>query len=462
MINRIKFTNIIVFILLILSTILFSENDIIVYGWIFYLIQFVCITISLFNHKNNSILFFSPSYITIAYLSLNFILGHYVVSNDIGFDSKYYNAFANYSSYKFITFYFLTCNMLVFLSINFKKFNNNTSKDHKKRNIPNYLIYTLFILLLCLSFIEIDLSMFGGSGDFSYVFKLTTAIFLVMLLSNIKSVKKYILYAFTLVLFVVGHFDSKREFMYVLILILFLEIVVNNVKFKPSFKLVFISLIGITVVIWSVVTSSILRGYGNYNTDNPIEAAMYVPDYLTSDFAQNALVNNFELSTAFGNGSNAVNYVYNDEVDLLYGSTFIKFLFLPIPRSVFPDKPDSMIDIYTKKFDPVFRNRGGSYPVIIYAEAFWNFHLLGMFLVYILFFVLNNFYIKMVNNIKKHTYTLFTFFTLYLYVTIIQFVRGSGLELWLLYALLSLPLSYILLNLFLKKNAKNENINYNW
>src|SRR5690606_15480936 len=136
-----------------------------------------------------------------------------------------------------------------------------------------------------------------------------------------------------------------------------------------------------------------------------------------------------------------INYVHSNQVELTYGSTFLKFFFLPLPRSIFPYKPDSMIDIYTKKFMPEFRAEGGSYPIIIYSEVFWNFHILGLFFLYFIFRVLNNFYIKLIENVNRNVINVKTIFLLFMYVTLIQFVRGSGLEIWLLYGILTIPMA---------------------
>src|SRR5690606_7919551 len=106
-------------------------------------------------------------------------------------------------------------------------------------------------------------------------------------------------------IFLSGHFANKREFMYVLILIAFFEIFYSNFHFKLRVKQLAYIVFGFIFILWAVVTSSILRGYGNYGIESPTEAAKLVPDYLASDFAQNALVHNFELNTVYGNGSNA-------------------------------------------------------------------------------------------------------------------------------------------------------------
>lgn len=187
-----------------------------------------------------------------------------------------------------------------------------------------------------------------------------------------------------------------------------------------------------------------MRGYGNFNVDNPFKATFYIGKYLSSSNIKNTLTANFELSTAYGNTSNAIDYVYKGEADHLYGYTFTKFLFIPIPRDVFPDKPRSMIDIYTTKFAPFYRDQGGSLPVGLYGESFWNFNLLSVLFIYLMFLLFNNIYYRAVLSVAKSRFKYNEIFIIYLYITLIMFVRGSGLDLWILYPLISIPLIIIL------------------
>ena len=443
--------------LLLIGCMFFSERFIIDHGQWFYAIHLLVVVILLLRKRENYIYFFSPSFMTLLYLNLSFALGHIVVSEAIGFDLKYYTAFLGFQSVKFITGFFILCNFMVFLAMNFKDFdkvieNRDDIKPQKISAVSKFKIYPLFVVLFLLGFVQIDLSLIGGGGEFSYVFKLVVAIIIILLVSDFKSKIKYLYYLGMIFIFVIGSFDSKREILYVIILILFFEFVRNRITIKMRFKQFVFFTLGLAFIFYLIVVSSIMRGYGNFGVDNPIDASKYVFKYITSDYAANALSANFELTSVYGNSSNAVNYVYSGQVDYLYGTTFIKFLFLPIPRSIFPEKPDSMIDIYTTKFSPDFRSGGGSYPIVIYAESFWNFSLLSLPFIFCIFYFFNKMYLKMIRYVMHIKVNVQSVFLIYMFSTLIQFIRGSGFEIWLVYGILSLPFSWLLISIFRLKN----------
>ncbi|WP_419870098.1 hypothetical protein [Chryseobacterium sp. CT-SW4] len=420
-----------------------------------YLIQLGAFVTTTLKQTNNRFFIFSPSFITLLYLNLNFILGHYTVSSGFGMSSRYFDAYIKYTNLNFISAFILICNLLVYLSLNFKKLRRAANvSTNKAINVKNNFIYTLLAIIFALNFITIDLSFLGGNGDFTYIFKLTTAALVVYLSSFKKGKLKYLLYLVLLLLFLIGNYDSKREIMYVLILIIFVEVIQNKINIHIKIKHLLLGSLIFIGFIYIVLVSSILRGYGNFNVKSPIDAFGYVSEYIKADYISDALTENFELNTVYGNGTNAINYVYNDEVPLLYGTTFIKFLFIPIPRSIYPDKPESMINVYTSKFAPEFRSIGGSYPVIVYSEAMWNFHIFGWIIIYFLFYIINMMYVKLIKLLQSHKLNMTLMYLLFMYITLIQFVRGSGFEMWFLYGLLSLPLSVIYVVIYKTKKLK--------
>lgn len=430
--------------------VLLSEEIIVEYGQWLYFIQFVAVIFHLLKEKMNFIFFFSPSFITLAYLSLSFGFGHILLANGLVWDREFYHSFKAYESINFITAFILLCNLMVFLAIPFnklrKKITSDTPTDGMRIHKSKILLF--FVLLFLLSNLKVNLSFLGGHGDFSYVFKLATAIIIVLLVSNFRGRIRFLYYLLIVLFFVVGHYDSKREFLYLIILILFIEFCKNRLSIKIKLKQFVLFILGVGFIFYIVVIASIMRGYGSFHVNNPLEASSYVFEYLTSDYAISFLGNNFELTYVYSNSTNAIDYVYTGEVDLLYGSTFAKVLFLPVPRRFFANKPSSMIDIYTTKYAPGFREEGGSYPIVIYAESFWNFHLLALPFLFLIFYLLNHFYRKTVGYIMNNTISVHSVFLIFMYVTLIQFIRGSGFEIWLIYGLLSVPFIWLVIKIF--------------
>lgn len=69
------------------------------------------------------------------------------------------------------------------------------------------------------------------------------------------------------------------------------------------------------------------------------------------------------------------------DVDLLYGSSYMAFLTTPIPRSIWPDKPGQIGGLVGETF---FNSTSGTPPGPI-GEAYWNFHIPGVILVFFIF-----------------------------------------------------------------------------
>ncbi|WP_449437253.1 hypothetical protein [Pedobacter steynii] len=158
--------------------------------------------------------------------------------------------------------------------------------------------------------------------------KLVFAIFIVMYVSSNKLKLRFIWYSVVLLSFAVSSFNSKREIIFILILVLFIENIWNPIKFKLNFKSAILILVAGTTFIFFILTSSIMRGYGNYNPRNTYEAISYVGDYAKSDIFLDAVGENFELNYVYGNAINSADLIFSGKQDYLYGTTFLKaFLF---------------------------------------------------------------------------------------------------------------------------------------
>jgi len=70
-----------------------------------------------------------------------------------------------------------------------------------------------------------------------------------------------------------------------------------------------------------------------------------------------------------------------NDVDLLYGSSYMAFVTLPIPRSIWPDKPGQVGGLVGETF---FNSPAGTPPGPI-GEAYWNFHIPGIVIVFFVF-----------------------------------------------------------------------------
>lgn len=427
------------------------------YGYWFFLIQLIVGFVIIVNVSVDLKYFLSPSFLTFSYLCLSYYFGHFVVANSIGFKEKFHNQFLLFESVGFITFFLLFNNLIVYNLIFLKYFRSN--KNAFARNTPDHvlngksiLISIVSILLIFgFSYLTINIPFFGSGFNFNYIFILIIIIYFFNYLSEFRSKLKYIIYLIIVAFVLLNSFDSKREILYVIVLILFLESFKNNIKFHINYRtivlFIFICLAFFILIIWA----SLLRGYGGFEYNSPFHALWFIDDYIFSNYFVDAFVANLEINYSYGNTSNAINYVYTGAVDLLYGETFLKIFWLPIPRTIDPFKPLSMIEIYTSFFDPVFRSRGGSYPVGIYAEIFWNFGYFFPLVLFGIFYSFNFIYYKLLYLLKFKRFGFVYFSLLFLYITMFQFIRGSGIELWLLYYIISLPLLFLISKIYFYK-----------
>ena len=216
-----------------------------------------------------------------------------------------------------------------------------------------------------------DLALLGGGSNYAYAIKLGVAIIICLSIRHLTVWwKRIFLYLIIVIPFLVANYESKREIIFVLLIFFLMELSKRKPNLNLSFKNIIFGLALGLIFSGLILTASILRGYGGYKIENPLSAIKYLPDYINSDFIYKGLAINFELSTTYGNSSNAIDYIYKKEVDYLYGSTFFKVFFLPIPRRVFPNKPESMVNIYTKKFAPEYYKIGSTRPIVIYSEFY--------------------------------------------------------------------------------------------
>ena len=252
---------------------------------------------------------------------------------------------------------------------------------------------------------------------------------------GVNKIIRLSIYAVLIVITAVGSVGSKRELFFTLIGILMVEMVFNNRKIKLTLRNIIVSVVAVALAVFYILTASITRGYGSFGVESFSEAIDYVPMYAQSETFNVVVGNNFETPYHYASSTIACDYVLSGKMSLLYGSSFLKVLFIPIPRSVFNYKPQKMVDAFTWAYDPFFREMGGSYPVSAYSEFLANFHILGIAFLVLFFLGFQKLYIKTMRGAQdgKVSYIyLVPFYALFLH-----FVRGSGLESLIIYSILA-------------------------
>ena len=109
------------------------------------------------------------------------------------------------------------------------------------------------------------------------------------------------------------------------------------------------------------------------------------------------------------------------------GARSRRSLFIAVPRSIWPNKPKSMVDIYTSRWNPAWRRTGCSTGINVYAEYFWNFHVFGVLCVMLIFYLLNRVFFFYLSMLRTGNVWPFIYLGVG-YSSLLMYARGHGLD----------------------------------
>jgi len=305
----------------------------------------------------------------------------------------------------------------------------------KFNDIPFTRYLITVILFLPFFFFDVDLSPLGGSGSLSKIPKALFAVSTILYLQKFKVKSRYLGYLLIILIMAVVSINEKREAIFLILPVLYLEVIRNklNLNFK---NLIFLSIL-LLYCMTLILAMSIARGYGGFGQYQSIFSSIgLIPSYISSDIFIGGLLLNIEVGYVYFHSLNSIELIINNPTLLAFGSTIIKAFFIVLPRSIVPFKPDSIITLYTTNYDPAFRVVGGSFPINIFSEFFWNFHIFGILLSLLLILFCRLLYKNLYQaiDISSIPKTLFYFVC---YFNILTLARGSGLDLYCLILFLS-------------------------
>lgn len=431
------------------------------YSSILYILQLLVFYIYLYENKM-LLLYFTPIMLTIFYVDISFGLGSFAYSNEI---IVYTKDFQDYLSWKFtnyLTFYVLSANYLLFLlELPFKKrylkvFETIYTPSYSAVNTHKYLLVISISFFILFLFLKIDLSYLGGSGEITYVPKAISALILINYLAFHKVKFRFVYYFLILFIFAAFSYDSKREAIFLIFPILLLESILNmkTLRLKAIFLLLIVAIVSLLLIL--IMTT--MRAHDIGNTPQIFETLPLVIEYVSSDRFLAYFFLNIETSYTYFHSMQAMEYVMNNLNLLEYGLTFLKFLFITIPSSVIDFKPNSVVHLYTFIRDPAYRLAGGSWAVSIYSEFFWNFYFCGLLFILPYFYLFSSMFLWLIKYIKSGT-TIKQSWMLFAYMSYISLLRGSGLDLYVIYTLFALLFSLqytMILCLVTQKTKKLE------
>ena len=389
----------------------------------------------------------SPCMLVYFYSIANYVSGALYYCTDYLSLTRLYDEFfaISHSHLVFILTFLNLCNSIV--AVIGTKYHVLLSKPYTPPQKPFrlFVFIILFALFVLLHVFIFDLSFIGGSAkggqitqtatEMNYPFILGIVILLVYELNSYRTppilhLLMIVAIVYTLATDSVG---SKRELFFVLIAIFIIELIYHDRKVRLNLKNILVACILAVSFVYYILVASIARGYGGFDVEQLSDATGYVSEYADNANFQVYLGNNFETPYHYATAVISCDYTITGKTPILFGETFIRVLFIAVPRSIY--KPRKMIDVFTTAYDAQKRMDGVSYPVSAYSEFFANFHILSLFFLYWFFVFFQRLYIKMIEMGRNNK-------SLYVYLVALsalslQFIRGSGLQSIVIYALFS-------------------------
>ncbi|MBJ54755.1 MAG: hypothetical protein CMQ46_05790 [Gammaproteobacteria bacterium] len=154
--------------------------------------------------------------------------------------------------------------------------------------------------------------------------------------------------------------------------------------FRESFKIPIKSLLYFTVGVVAFLLFAIGMRQGSYNTS-----------YLSGGNLESVVAVELDFPIVF----DTVHHVFYKHTidDAHWGVYYLKPFFWLIPRSIFPDKPETLSRVISREFNPGFYSAGGSEPITIYGEFFFNFYWFGVLLFFLVGYslgLLDDYYLR--------------------------------------------------------------------
>jgi len=359
-----------------------------------------------------------PLGLLILYLSANYALGALMFENGIIKLDKAGLMFERISTTVPHTILLLFMSALLHYSSRIKI---TTSSFTYRGRLSRILAFVLLVVITLLGF---DASLIGGSGDIRIVpFMLCSIIFL----SDRGSRKRFIFkLIMVLILASTFAFESKREFAFLVYMLL----IIYRVRYG-SIKVGIFKIVGLVFVsIGIIMAFTMLRGYGAYNLTSLKGFGLAMRDLIYSEMSWEFIASILEIKSSY------FYTVY--PIASICDESFVNWSLLSIlkPLYILPgllglERPESFSTMFTAWYNRGFWLEGGSLPPGLIAEYFFVFRFAGIFIASFIVVGIVNLFTSMINarGVMVNTGIFGLSFLIF-------FLRGSGLDLFLIYCVL--------------------------
>lgn len=412
----------------------------------FYLVHY-CLFLPFFlTARDRCALLFSPSFLIISYVCVSFIIGGFAFSHGYVLWTKDLKDFCRWSHFNTATAYFMACNLCAAIAYFLARTRSAGSRLCRTGGTLRSYAPQLIaggVLLAVFSSVKVGLGFLGGSGSLSIFPRTFGALVICIALAKSRWRYRLPVYVGLLLMFAATQYSNRRIILLLGFSVLFME-AAHLQDLRLSLRRVLTCLVILALAMVLQVTMTIARGTAGFKgsywqTFASMEKFIGLDNVITYSLKQT------EGPTTFFNSYNGMNFVFDDPSLLCYGSTLARPLFLAIPRSIWPNKPKSMVEIYTYRWDPAWANKGCSTGINLYAEYFWNFHVLGLLCVVPLFYFLNHAFFFYLAKLRAGDVWPFIYLGIG-YNALLLYARGHGLDALAFHVVIALFVQVMLFN----------------
>jgi len=414
-------------------------------GWWLFAIQGLSLLLYLLPRIRYLKDLFLPSFFVLVYVSVNLSIGGFLVPRGYGWDKQFAEAALQITSYNTIIPYILLTNLLLLWTTlsSLRRMRKGYATSHFLRSVgrgPGAAEWSTAERLAAVFKDGTYLTLFVAVslGEVYSSFSLKLALMILHLSSPAVRLRprRVVLYAFYLVLLLAFSYENKREIAVGLFLLVFLETYHRRLRLNLSLRSIGLGVAAGLCFLVLVLAASLLRGYGDVPVASIVEAMKLIPAYVSSDFFIDGVTDNLELNYNYGAAVTAMDLVLGGRLDFQYGASILKVFFLPISRDVVPWKPESVMQLFTREYAPAWWAEDGSIPVALLSEMFVNFHFAGVLAYGVIFALLNRAF-EAIDRLPMRSVQASSF--VFLSITVLFYARGSGIEQWIVYWLVALP-----------------------
>ncbi|MCB0323550.1 MAG: hypothetical protein KDD69_08250, partial [Bdellovibrionales bacterium] len=179
------------------------------YLWLIYLAQYAAVAQAILSVPDRSIALFSPTFLTVSYLSISNILGAYAFPRRLVYNMDDYASFMRWGHLAAAASFFLLCNLAVCLPFFYAAARSRGWRAEGNKPIAPTPGEAFAVPLFCLavfvlfSAFRLDLSVLGGFGNYSSYPRTLAVLAVVIFLMKTQSPVRYLLY-----LALIGYFAS--------------------------------------------------------------------------------------------------------------------------------------------------------------------------------------------------------------------------------------------------------------